>query len=132
MSQSSSSSERSSLLDSFEAPETSVAQVYTFETDEVTALCPFDFGGPDYYEFTLKYVPSEDCVESKSLKKFLESYRDVEITAEGLGAEMYEEITETISPKKMYIRLEQARRGGIEETVEFGDIELKSAREQVQ
>jgi len=91
--------------------------VYTFETDEVTALCPFDFGGPDYYEFTLKYVPSEDCVESKSLKKFLESYRDVEITAEGLGAEMYDAISTTITPEKMYIRLEQARRGGIEETV---------------
>jgi 7-cyano-7-deazaguanine reductase len=103
--------------------------VYTFETDEVTALCPFDFGGPDYYEFTLKYVPSEDCVESKSLKKFLESYRDVEITAEGLGAEMYDAISTTITPEKMYIRLEQARRGGIEETVEFGDTELKSTKE---
>ena len=122
-----SNSERGSVLDSFEAPDTTVAQVYTFETDEVTALCPFDFGGPDYYKFTLKYVPSQNCVESKSLKKFLESYRDVEITAEGLGAEMYEEISAVINPKKMYLRLEQARRGGIEETVEFGDTELKSA-----
>ncbi len=119
-------SERSSVLDSFEAPDTSVAQVYTFETDEVTALCPFDFGGPDYYEVTLKYVPSQDCVESKSLKKFFESYRDVEITAERLGAEMYEAISTVIDPNKMYLRLEQARRGGIEETVEFGDTELKS------
>jgi 7-cyano-7-deazaguanine reductase len=93
----------------------------------LTALCPFDFGGPDYYNFTLKYVPSQNCVESKSLKKFLESYRDVEITAEELGAEMYEEISTTIDPDKMYLRLEQARRGGIEETVEFGDTELKSA-----
>jgi len=127
MPQSHSNSERSSVLDSFEAPDTTVAQVYTFETDEVTALCPFDFGGPDYYRFTLKYIPSQNCVESKSLKKFLESYRDVEITAEGLGAEMYEEISAVINPKKMYLRLEQARRGGIEETVEFGDTELKSA-----
>jgi 7-cyano-7-deazaguanine reductase len=126
MPQSPSNSERSSVLDSFEAPDTTVAQVYTFETDEVTALCPFDFGGPDYYKFTLKYVPSKNCVESKSLKKFLESYRDVEITAEALGAEMYEEISTAINPEKMYLRLEQARRGGIEETVEFGDTELKS------
>jgi 7-cyano-7-deazaguanine reductase len=102
--------------------------VYTFETDELTALCPFDFGGPDYYEFTLKYVPSEVCVESKSLKKFIESYRDVEITAEGLGAEMFETLMTVIAPTKMYICLEQARRGGIEETVEFGDTELKSTK----
>lgn len=127
MSQPPSSSEPTSVLDSFEAPDSSAAQVYTFETDEVTALCPFDFGGPDYYEFTLKYVPSQYCVESKSLKKFLESYRDVELTAEGLGAEMYEAIATVINPQKMYLRLEQARRGGIEETVEFGDTELKSA-----
>jgi len=114
------------MLDSFEAPDTSVAQVYTFETDELTALCPFDFGGPDYYQFTLKYVPSDDCVESKSLKQLLESYRDVEITAEVLGSEMYGEISTVINPERMYLRLEQARRGGIEETVEFGDTELKS------
>jgi len=126
MPQSPSSSERSSMLDSFEAPDTSVAQVYTFETDELTALCPFDFGGPDYYQFTLKYVPSDDCVESKSLKQLLESYRDVEITAEVLGSEMYGEISTVINPERMYLRLEQARRGGIEETVEFGDTELKS------
>jgi len=127
MPQSPSNSDRSSVLDSFEAPDTTVAQVYTFETDELTALCPFEFGGPDYYKFTLKYVPSQNCVESKSLKKFIESYRDVEITAEGLGAEMYDGISTVIDPKKMYLRLEQARRGGIEETVEFGDTELKSA-----
>lgn len=113
-------------MDSFEAPDTSVAQVYTFQTNELTALCPFDFGGPDYYEFTLKYVPSQDCVESKSLKKFLESYRDVEITAEKLGAEMYEAISTLIEPENIYLQLEQARRGGIKETVEFGDTELKS------
>lgn len=118
--------ERGSILDSFEAPDSSADQIYTFETNELTALCPFDFGGPDYYEFTLKYVPSKNCVESKSLKKFLESYRDVEITAEDLGAEMHEAITTIISPERIYIRLEQARRGGIEETVEFGDTGLNS------
>jgi len=129
MSQSSTSSETSSELESFEAPDSSAAQVYTFETDELTALCPFDFGGPDYYKFTLRYIPAKNCIESKSLKKFLESYREVEITAEELGAEMYDAIHTVISPKKMYLRLEQARRGGIEETVEFGSTKLKQEGE---
>lgn len=121
-----SSTERRAILDVFEAPESDANQVCTFETSELTALCPFDFGGPDFYEVRLQYVPNDVCLESKSLKKYLESFRDVEITAEELGAEMFAAFNETTDPEQMYLRLEQARRGGIEETVEFGDPSLDS------
>lgn len=116
---------RTNCLDVFEAPSSDADQIYTFETDEVTTHCPFDFGGPDFYSFTLQYVPGELCLESKSLKQYLESFRDVEITAEELGAEMYNAFNNAASPQTMYLRLEQARRGGIEETVEFGDRSLR-------
>jgi 7-cyano-7-deazaguanine reductase len=99
-------------------------QRVTFTTDELTALCPFDFGGPDFYTLTLRYEPGEYGVESKSLKQYLESFRETEATAETLANEIYETIVETISPERCYLRLEQARRGGIEETVEMGDYEL--------
>jgi 7-cyano-7-deazaguanine reductase len=108
-------------LDRFESPAEHVA---TFETDELTALCPFDFGGPDFYEVTLRYRPAEYCVESKSLKQYLRSFRDREISAEALAAEIAAEVRETIEPKALYLRLEQARRGGITETVEVGDREF--------
>jgi 7-cyano-7-deazaguanine reductase len=124
--QSSSKGDREAILDVFEAPDSDAERVYSFETAELTALCPFDFGGPDYYDFTLRYVPSEECVESKSLKHFLESFRDQEITAEEMGAEMYEAFDRLMHPEAMYLRLEQARRGGIEETVEYGDRSLRS------
>lgn len=123
--QSSSKDEREAILDVFDAPDSKAEQVYSFETAELTALCPFDFGGPDYYDFTLRYVPDEVCIESKSLKKFLESYRNEEITAEEMGAEMHGAFEKLMEPESMYIRLEQARRGGIEETVEFGDRSLR-------
>lgn len=98
--------------------------ITTFETDELTAHCPFDFGGPDYYNLQIKYVADKHAVESKSLKQYLESFRDVETTAEELACTIYGDINTTIHPEKLYIRLEQQRRGGIEETVEVGDYEL--------
>jgi 7-cyano-7-deazaguanine reductase len=126
MAQTAASTDRAERLDVFDAPESDVNQIYTFETDEVTAHCPFDFGGPDFYSFTLRYVPDDLCIESKSLKKYIESFRTTEITAEELGTEMYEAFDAIMNPEKMYIRLEQARRGGIEETVEFGDRTLRT------
>lgn len=109
-------------LETFPSPGDHVA---TFETDELTAVCPFDFGGPDYYDLTLRYIPADHVVESKSLKKYLEGYRDVEISAEELATDIHADIIETIDPVACYLRLEQARRGGIEETVEVGDHDLR-------
>lgn len=109
-------------LESFDAPKS--AQITTFQTSELTALCPFDFGGPDHYDLTIRYVADERSLESKSLKLWLESYRDKEITAERLADQLYRDINAAITPEQLYIRLEQARRGGIEETVEVGDQNL--------
>lgn len=122
----SSSDQRSEeVLEVFEAPASDANQIFTFETSELTALCPFDFGGPDYYQFTLRYKPSNKCIESKSLKKYIESFRHRETTAEEMGAEMFEAFDSLMDPETIYLRLEQARRGGIEETVEFGDRSLR-------
>jgi len=107
-----------SKLERFESPGDHIA---TFTTDELTALCPFDFGGPDYYTLTLRYRPDGYVVESKSVKKYLESYRNVEISAEGLATTIHADITGCIDPIVCYVKLEQARRGGIEEAVEVGD-----------
>ncbi len=109
------------ILDKFP---TESGMICTFKTDELTAHCPFEFGGPDYYDLTIIYETNGHTVESKSLKKWLESYRGTEISAEDLAKEIHDVVDETIEPDTLYIRLEQARRGGIEETVEVGDREL--------
>ena len=107
-----------SELDRFDSPNDHTT---TFTTDELTALCPFDFGGPDYYTLTLRYRPDDYVIESKSLKNYLESYRNVEISAEELATTIHADVVECIAPEACYVKLEQARRGGIEETVEVGD-----------
>jgi len=114
-----------SELKSFESPGNHIA---TFKTDELTTHCPFDFGGPDFYTVTIRYEPDTEVIESRSLKRYIESYRNTEISAEGLAVEIYSDIQAAISPCKLYIRLEQSRRGGIEETVEKGNVTLKRSR----
>lgn len=109
-------------LESFETP---TGQLVTFETDELTARCPFDFGGPDYYALTLRYETGGETVESKSLKQYLERWRDAEIAAEQLAQAIHDDVEACASPKTLYVRLEQARRGGIDETVEVGDVDLR-------
>ena len=113
----------SEQLDGFEAPPSK--QITTFRTDELTALCPFDFGGPDHYDLIIRYEADGHCLEAKSLKLWFESYRDEEITAERLADELYRDIDRAIDPARLYVRLEQARRGGIRETVEVGNVELR-------
>lgn len=113
----------STQLNTFNAPDR--PQVATFQTDELTALCPFDFGGPDFYTLTLRYEPDKLAIESKSLKQYVESWRGREITAEELADIIYTDVRDAINPTRLYVRLEQARRGGINETVEVGDIELR-------
>lgn len=99
-------------------------EVCTFETDELTALCPFDFGGPDFYELVIRYEVDGATVEARSLKEYLRDFRDTEITAEELADEIYQAVAEAIDPARLYVRLVQARRGGITETVEVGDREF--------
>lgn len=103
----------------------SLPQRITFTTDELTALCPFDFGGPDFYTLTLRYEPDECGLESKSLKEYLQAFRNTEATAETIANTIYSDVVEVIEPDRCYLRLEQARRGGVEETVEMGDYELR-------
>lgn len=112
------------ILRSFEVEKKYANNVIEFETDELTALCPFEFGGPDFYNLIIRYESTGETVESKSLKEYVESWRDVEISAEDLAMQIYKDVFHTCDPGKLYVRLEQARRGGIEETVEVGDREL--------
>lgn len=110
-------------LDAIPAPDRE--QVTTFRTGELTALCPFDFGGPDFYNLTLRYVADEQAVESRSLKEYLEGWRGEETTAEALADAIYADVERCIVPGRLYVRLDQSRRGGIEETVEVGDVDLR-------
>jgi 7-cyano-7-deazaguanine reductase len=83
-----------------------------FTADEVTSLCPVT-SQPDLSTVVIEYVPGEWCVESKSLKLYLWSFRDRAVFAEALAVEIADEIMATAQPRHVVVTLTQRPRGGI-------------------
>lgn len=84
-----------------------------FTTDELASICPVT-GQPDIATLVITYVPRKHCVESKSLKLYLWSFRDRAVFAEALAAEIANEIMTTVGPSRVRVELTQRPRGGIE------------------
>lgn len=85
-------------------------------TEEFTCLCP-KTGQPDFAEVTLEYVPNKKCVELKSLKLFLWSFREVGAFHEKITGDIANAIVEAIEPQWLRLRMFFKVRGGIETTV---------------
>ena len=68
------------LLETFANPYPDRQYKVTFTTQEVTSLCPIT-GQPDFYRITITYIPGRHCLESKSLKLYLFSFRQSGIFA---------------------------------------------------
>jgi len=83
-----------------------------FTTDELASLCPVT-RQPDLASVVIDYEPAELCVESKSLKLYLWSFRDRPIFAEALAVEIADEIATAAQPKRVTVTLSQRPRGGI-------------------
>ena len=94
----------------------------TFRSDELTSVCPVT-EQPDLSSVVIEYEPGSFCIESKSLKLFLWSFRDRPIFAEALAAAIAEELRISVKPRWAKVTVTQRPRGGIEvETVsEFTD-----------
>ncbi len=85
-------------------------------TNEFTSVCPFS-GLPDFAEVTITYTPGRKCVELRSLKYYLMSYRDVGIWYEHLVNRMLDDLVRAVEPKKMTIAIRVNPRGGLASTV---------------
>ena len=87
--------------------------VVRFTTDEVASVCPVT-RQPDLARIVIEYAPAEWCIESKSLKLYLWGFRDREVFAEALAAEIAAEVMTTAKPQRVTVSLTQRPRGGIE------------------
>ncbi len=85
-------------------------------TDEFTSVCPFS-GLPDFAQVTIRYVPGERCLELRSLKYYLLSYRSVGIWYEHLVNRMLEDLVKACEPRRMTVMVECNPRGGLGSTV---------------
>ena len=86
-------------------------------TQEYTSKCPVT-GQPDFGSITIRYVPKEWCIETKSLKFYLSSYRNEECFNEMAVNWMLDDLVKASAPTKMIVKGEFASRGGIRVVVE--------------
>lgn len=85
----------------------------TFTTDELSSICPVTHQ-PDIATLVIEFEPNKYCIESKSLKLYLWSFRDRAVFAEALAAEIAAEVMTTANPHSVRVMLTQRPRGGIE------------------
>jgi 7-cyano-7-deazaguanine reductase len=97
-------------LECFPAP----AHVSTvrLRSDEVVSVCPVT-EQPDISSVVIEYEPDEWCIESKSLKLYLWSFRDRRVFCEALATEIAGEVVRAADPHSVTVRLTQQPRGGI-------------------
>jgi len=87
-----------------------------FEMPEFTAICPFsDF--PDFAIIRLKYMPNERCIELKSLKLYINSFREVKIFHEHVINLILEDFVAACDPLKVEIEGDFHVRGNIKTVV---------------
>jgi 7-cyano-7-deazaguanine reductase len=103
--------ERYAGLETFPNPGVSYVEM---TSDELVAVCPVT-GQPDLYVAAIEYSPSDRCLESKSLKLYLNGFRNEGVFCEALAVKIRDDVAEALGlgADDVTVTLEQKARGGI-------------------
>jgi 7-cyano-7-deazaguanine reductase len=82
------------------------------ETDEFTSVCPWS-GLPDFATISIEYIPANVCIELRSLKYYLLSYRNVGIYQEHLVNRILDDLVRCARPVWMKVTADYRIRGGV-------------------
>ena len=99
-------------LETFDNPRPGRDYTIRIDIPEFTCLCP-KTGQPDFATLTIEYVPDQLCVELKSLKLYMWTFRDRGAFHEAVTHEILDHIVAAIEPNFMRIRANFNVRGGI-------------------
>ena len=99
-------------LETFPNPKPERDYEIRFECPEFTCLCPMT-GQPDFATFRISYIPDQKCVELKSLKLYLWSYRDEGAFHEAVTNRIANDVIEAIDPRFLEVEGDFYVRGGI-------------------
>ncbi|TWT58482.1 NADPH-dependent 7-cyano-7-deazaguanine reductase [Thalassoglobus neptunius] len=104
------------LLETFENPYPN--RSYTIDTvcPEFTSMCP-KTGQPDFGTLTISYIPNQKCFELKSLKLYLQQYRNHGAFYERVTNQILDDLVSVTEPKWMKLEAAFTPRGGIRTTV---------------
>lgn len=110
------SSQPSKELETFDNPNPGRDYTIHIEMPEFTCLCPRT-GQPDFATLNLEYVPDKLCVELKSLKLYIWSFRDKGAFHEAVTNQILDDLVKATAPNFMRLTAEFNVRGGIYTTV---------------
>jgi 7-cyano-7-deazaguanine reductase len=110
-------SQPSKALEWFENPSPGRDYEIRFETSEFTCLCP-KTGQPDFATLRIRYVPDRRCVELKSLKLYLWSFRGEGHFHEAVTNRILDDLVALLAPRRMTVEGDFHVRGGIRTVVQ--------------
>ncbi|MEM1011938.1 MAG: preQ(1) synthase [Planctomycetota bacterium] len=99
------------ILDTFDNPRPGRDFEIRFVFPEFTSICPVT-GQPDFATFTITYTPADVCVEMKSLKLYFLAFRDKGMFYEAVTNQVFDDLHQTLSPRRLKVEGDFAVRGG--------------------
>ncbi len=106
----------SRTLDTFDNPSPDRDYTIAFDCPEFTCVCPVT-GQPDFATIYITYVPDQSCVELKSLKMYLWSFRDEGHFHEAVTNQILDDLVGVLSPRSITVVGDFMVRGGIKTVV---------------
>jgi 7-cyano-7-deazaguanine reductase len=107
---------RRGLLRTFANPAPGREYEIAHTAGEFTSVCPIT-GQPDFGTIAVQYVPARTCVELKSLKLYLQSFRQEGVFYEAVVNRILDDLVAATRPRRMEVRGEFRVRGGISSVV---------------
>lgn len=99
-------------LETFPNPETTRDYLIRMDLPEFTCVCPLT-GQPDFAHMRLEYIPDALCIETKSLKLYLWSWREVGIFHEAVTNTVADDLIAALAPRYLKLAASFNVRGGI-------------------
>lgn len=107
---------KTSLLETFNNSFPARSYLIVHQASEFTSVCP-KTGQPDFGFITISYVPAKKCIELKSLKYYLQSFRNEGIFYEDVINRILDDLVGVLAPRWMEVKGEFTSRGGLNSTV---------------
>jgi 7-cyano-7-deazaguanine reductase len=101
--------------------------VINIDTDEFTAVCPWS-GLPDFATIKIDYIPEKVCIELRSLKYYLLSYRNVGIYQEHAVNRILDDLVACAKPRWMKVTADYRVRGGVHTVASREYVRKRSGR----
>ena len=108
------------VLETFDNPYPNRDYTIQIVCPEFTSVCP-KTGQPDFGTLTITYIPDAKCVELKSLKLYLQQYRNEGIFYEKLTNRVLDDLLALLHPRQMTLVAAFTPRGGITTTITASD-----------